>query len=779
MPHEFSFIGPNKIPPRRSVNPNRSGRVPIRRIESQPELEESAEPINSEFDFISDLPNARTVLVNSGINFEPEEGQEESQFDSEELEEETDPLTLAILSGANFSYFSENKKDFFPTPEVNIFSNPSPQNSRSAVFAELEEIEKEDIKLVKNLSRITLPSRQSNRAGIPKINQNSDEFFSAITADSHWANTPEEFVLERDKIRAEEDWFLIKSQPGEYFNIRKNSLGDGNSRSGHKTWLAGLFLFLLPAVLGFFLFSGDSNFVKASIGTFNSKLMSAASFTLVNSEEGSSFPFLVRIRNKLNSQNQIQNAAVSIDKFLEKNSAFSWQDVFRKNFLWADNSMFLEWNLLELARAELLSLEKQYNTETLKNLRLELDQGISWLNFWQNLFQPGKDYLIVLADSENSSPGGGVPVIYTLVRTTDSGLEVVNSGKFSALDAAASSKIIPPQPLQVFSTSWLPTMAGWFLDFGESAKTTLDFFANTTQTQPIGLVVVSKDALKSFSLKESILFNIDSTDWFSGLMQALSRKQPQKWVALSDSLEDLLAAHKIQFYFADKSLQEFVNSSGWINSPVADNKSGSLGVAWVADKPGLKTELIEHNSDVFEDGSIVSKLNISLRQASSDAVSGYYKIYIPRGSQVLKVDGFSARKVSPDFDYSGKGFTKDARLSEIKEFSANKNVDIFEEGGFDVLGGWVSLKSEERKVFSVDYVLPFRIYYKGGDARYQFKVFRPYQPEDIPFRFTVSPQKGVEIISLNPDGFISEGLGEHQSNLARDLRLEAVLRFDR
>ncbi|MEK7501189.1 MAG: hypothetical protein AAB642_03635, partial [Patescibacteria group bacterium] len=80
---------------------------------------------------------------------------------------------------------------------------------------------------------------------------------------------------------------------------------------------------------------------------------------------------------------------------------------------------------------------------------------------------------------------------------------------------------------------------------------------------------------------------------------------------------------------------------------------------------------------------------------------------------------------------------------------------------------------------SIEYVSPLRLDYSAGVADYHFKVWRPHQADPAAFRFNLSPQKGMEVLSLEPNGFISEGAGEYQGNLSKDLLLNARVRFDR
>ncbi len=361
-------------------------------------------------------------------------------------------------------------------------------------------------------------------------------------------------------------------------------------------------------------------------------------------------------------------------------------------------------------------------------------------------------------------------------------MSVASSGKFSDLDAASAQKIIPPRPLQVFSTAWLPGEAGWFWNFEDSAQALLDFFENTTKLKADGLIAITQGFLKDFSFRQNLLFNADSPNWFYGLSEALARKPENKWPALAEVLVPALEQHRLQFYFRDAEMKRQVAARNWSLAPgLAQNEDG-LGVTWAnLQGGGINLDLWENSGSVFEDGSVVVKSNIFFKQSGVLGSKNYVKIYLPLGAQVLKAEGFSAKEKIPDFDYMGQGFSADHLLGVNQESPAvlesNKLVEMYQESSGLVLGGWVSLNPQERRLISLEYVSPLRLDYSAGAADYHFKVWRPHQADPAAFRFNLSPQKDMEVLSLEPNGFISEGAGEYQGNLSKDLKLEAKIRF--
>ncbi|MBI2453969.1 MAG: DUF4012 domain-containing protein [Parcubacteria group bacterium] len=759
MDSDFVFINPNKIPPRRTLKKT-SPLGQTRPHEISSDLPEKTLKDPPDFDLLS----GSIYLVGESAVPLPE----------------PDPLTRAMWG----EVFLDNPEMSDNTASFTDEQQPSPTDSRDALLAELESINKNDTELLRQIHRISKPSRTaplsfaSVRTDFGDLNENPNLKINISK------KTPSS--ESSDYYRAENDWFQVNlAVPERISKIKKyarsepeeNTTEDSqpeNSSFKFKTFLAAVMLFFLPAAAMFFLYSGENNFLKSAFAGLNSKLLSSSSFTLVNTEGNSVFPKLSEIKSQIKRAGVSDSAVVGLVNFLEENADFDWFNIFKKKQ--PDGSFTL---------AALESLEKAKNivlasTATgVTDLNLRLGDQISWFKFWNQVFSPKKTYLIVLTDEDQLWPGGGRPKDYVVVKTTAGGLEIVNSAKISDLDAAFNLKITPPEPIKIASTAWLPSQSFWFFDFQNSAKTLTNFFENTTSVQIDGVVAFSRSFLKDLSFKENLVFNIDSPAWFYGLTDAVSRKPAARWLTLAEVMERALLSRQVQLYFKDDSLEGFVLNSGWSPDIKFSSQEDFLGVGWASVKGGfLGLDLMEYRGNVFEDGSIMARINILLKQNNNGIDSqNYFKIYLPPGSQPLKAKGFSPREKIPEFEYASQGFSTDARLkSPIK--SNIENLDVFEESGLTVAGGWVNLKSADRGSITLEYLLPFKLDRKKGLADYRIKIARPHQDEDVPFRFIVTPEKNIKFMSLEPNGFVSENLGEYQGNLSRDLTLDASLVFE-
>lgn len=792
MSSDFVFVNPNKIPPRRAANSGgvsnvsgASNRIKIKKNKSPIHQNDNDEYEVPEFDLLSE--SSQVYLA----GFEAPDA---------------DPLTRAIFRNPKIKkprWFEPSSAQLSEVERSAAEDLESVKNSRQAILAELENIDNQDAELAKKFQRVEPPRRdaRANLVSSPRLGSIEEEKAVEIKLN---VVSPEESresfgSSELDRFRAESDWFRVSlAAPERIFELKelsrkralpretaeKNENGEiepeGESRFKIRTYLAVFSALVAPLSAGVFLFSGKDNFVASAFNSFNAKLLSTSSFTLVNSEESNVFPELVEINSYLKSRGLDQPAG-AVGEFIEDNSSFGWLNFFKKKDNFGSGSAggygFKLKSLELLDSAESVLASPILAREDLGRVYESLKNYVDWLNFWDQLTSPEKHYLIAVADADKTWPGGGRLESYALIKTEPGGLETLASGKFSALDAASGLKIVPPEPVKLASTAWLPSQSLWFLDFKESAKTLITFFEGTTQKKVDGVMVINKDFLKKLSFKESLLYEADSANWFYGLSEALARKPNTRWPGLAEHLKRGLDARQVQFYFKDGVLEKFAEDSGWLFLAGNNQASDFLGVSGVSlegASPAL--ELIEYKINVFEDGSVMANLNLALKQIAAAPGRAYFKVYLPKNSQILKAEGFSEKEKLPDFDYAAEGFSADGRLARAAAKGPG-NADIFEESGLAVAGGWVQIKSGARVALNLEYLLPFKLSRRAALADYQLKVIRPHQNQDAPFRLVMIPQKGIQLTSLEPDGFVTQNLGEYQGVLAQDLDLTAAFIF--
>ncbi|MEK7500769.1 MAG: DUF4012 domain-containing protein, partial [Patescibacteria group bacterium] len=732
MPQDLFHIDIKKIPPRRSRS--RVDGVNRRRVVKSKKAD-YAEPV------VEALPE---------FDFAPAEDfvYQHDQAYQADLVSASDPLTDMIFQGADeasalAAQISEtNIRPLVPSgrmfgdSEIIPSAPPAGNISKEALMAELARVEDRDIQLEKSIARLETPRRFGHiDLAVNRVNDAAFiEEISVLSPDQEKLISESEPDYASDSFQSPHAEALLGQAENDWFRVSlardlapmKSALRLGPHRSSFKTFLAVLAVVIVPAGVVAFMLLGGPEVFKNRLSGFGSKIISASSYTLVNSGAESAFPGVSAIKKGLAAGSE---ATALIDQFLIQNADFGWLNIFKKKIA-ADLAEIKGLDLLEQAQSVLAASD----LADVKASAGKLKDNLLWFEFWQGLVNSApagdsktsaspahRQYLVVVLDEASSRPMAGRPLNYTLVKLEDGGLSVASSGKFSDLDAASAQKIIPPRPLQVFSTAWLPGEAGWFWNFEDSAQTLLDFFENTTQLKADGLIAITQGFLKDFSFRQNLLFNADSPNWFYGLSEALARKPENKWPALTEVLVLALEQHRLQFYFRDAEIKRLVAARNWSLAPgLAQNEDG-LGVTWAnLQGGGINLDLWENSGSVFEDGSVVVKSNIFFKQSGVLGSKNYVKIYLPLGAQVLKAEGFSSKEKIPDFDYAGQGFTVDTRLSVVQEppavLESNKLVEIYQESSRLVLGGWVLLNPQERRLISIEYVSPLRLDYSAGVA---------------------------------------------------------------
>lgn len=807
MGSDFLFVDPSRIPPRRTAKEGRPRKMESRNI---PDASEDFDFVDEKEDF-----NFPEFVLNPQEFHIHLASHSPSEFIEEEMDyEEVDPLTEEIFFAPkprpmpsppptfDFDIGEIEEKVLIPKKETKAISATSyikpkekDYTSKEAILSELEDIDLTDEKLLKRARGIEIPKRTSHINFADFSNEDSEEIYVNNNQDSQndisQIRSTEVFSssadgnLAQDIARAEDDWFQVRLSGEKKFSQIKNQNlqeessdfifqdyrkdGLGRKNNGIKTFFVILFSVLIPATVGVFLFS-NNNFFKSALSSLNSKFFGSSGFVVVNSQAVNVLTGISDVREEF-TRNGLSEA--DFKEFFDSNSSFSWLNIFKKK----TSLQTAKINNLEILDKILKDTDSYSNNEEIFSAREKLEKEKLFLNFWSKFLQEGKQYLIVLLDSEISTPSGGKPVGYAVVKSNGDSLETVVSGRFFVLDAASDLKKIPPKPIQAFSTSWLPSDAGWFFDFSESGETFADFFENSTQLKIDGVLSISKSFLKDFSFNENIIFDIDSANWFYGFIDSIERKPNYKWETYADQIKNGLKSHRVQFYFRDDQLSEYAINSNWLVLARPSLKEDIFGITLQTfSGNGMKIELAESRNSIEKSGSVLANLNVNLKQNESDFSKSYFKIYIPKGSEIKNITGFSEKEIIPSFDYEKNGFSGDFRISQsIDSGNSSWNADVFDESGLMVVGGWVEAKPGERKKLSLEYVLPFSLEKESVYMKYNLKVLKPLQDEDVPFRLNILPKEGVKVLSVDPKGFVSESLGEYQGNLSSDLNIKSNL----
>ncbi len=632
-----------------------------------------------------------------------------------------------------------------------------------------------------------------------------------------------EEVSSEDVVRAQDDWFNVKDKNFDPDLViqadltpQKKELPKIDYREKKKTgsWGGKILLsslILALAGLGAYFGGGDvySFFNGALSGNFFSlernKLLGSQSFILLNAEEEAVFKPLYLLRRNLEDtqdkllsdvgQNMslqkndkaeaiedIEDISNSLDNFFKANEDFSWFNMFK-----SEKSLFSDEELpSHPEEIILLSQIVKKKTQLQEKIGFSIEPSneevanyLDWLEFWEELLTQSGDYLVISTHPYRESPVGGEPHFYSLVRIEDEKLSVVLSGDVEDLNAAVTTKIVPPEPIRVLKTNFDIKESGWFLETKEASEHFIEAFTKTTGHNIDGVVWFDHSLLEEIVQKQSFVFNSQQSNWLEDFFDILSRQSNSGWRSLEKSLNLGLSDGRLKLYFKKRSLSNFVEEKNLALKTVSEDKDFlSFGMrSWGGAR--IIVELLEYRPDFFIDGSVVSNAYLNIKNTESVSDWVYLKFYIPLDSIILNEEGFSNRRTLPEFDYKTQGFQKDLNLSSIN-FSGRKNnpqLDGFIEGGVLAVGGWVELEPNSRKTVSLHYRLPFRLNWQKGSDEYALRVEKVGRDDDLPFRWQTKIEEGLGLDWEEPVGFLSDSVAEYQANLYKDLNLRLEVNF--
>jgi hypothetical protein len=124
-------------------------------------------------------------------------------------------------------------------------------------------------------------------------------------------------------------------------------------------------------------------------------------------------------------------------------------------------------------------------------------------------------------------------------------------------------------------------------------------------------------------------------------------------------------------------------------------------------------------SKIQDNGKVINKVivtrehkggNTEFEWWNQDSIN-YMRTYIPKGSRILNASGYTDRGEKPVLE-GVAGYEQDTDLKSISETLVHNedwDIDIFEESGKLVIGGWVVTKPGETSQVMVEYELPFEL----------------------------------------------------------------------
>jgi hypothetical protein len=375
--------------------------------------------------------------------------------------------------------------------------------------------------------------------------------------------------------------------------------------------------------------------------------------------------------------------------------------------------------------------------------------------------------------------------------------------------------IQPPYPLNLISPAWQKQDANWFFDFPTSAQKIIWFYEkfipkladkkingvislNTSLipeilkiTKSIKMpeysVTVNSENFSTIMLREklknirteektqndqnsnTVLFdsqeNITSNfiaDFIPELLNKILSPQNSSEQSLKtlEILNEALFKKNIMFYFNNPDLQKDILKNNWAGEIKSINNGDYLAVI-NANINGESDENIKQSVDlqtqILDDGTIINTTKITRTSFKNKFTNlknlNYIKIYVPRGSVLLDINGFKKNPL-PLFRTSFEEYLMDEDLLKIQKqtlIDETTNTRISQEFNKTVFSNWIEVEPKKSATITFKYKLPFKLEDlktnqepQGFLQNFYKKIAKKFNliNETLPYQFLIQKQSG-------------------------------------
>ena len=271
---------------------------------------------------------------------------------------------------------------------------------------------------------------------------------------------------------------------------------------------------------------------------------------------------------------------------------------------------------------------------------------------------------------------------------------------------------------------------------------------------------------------------------YKAINNKISSEKKLPYISILKSIGDSVLEKHILFAFANPQVQKTftvngLSSSVWDERTQADSSvndfvginEANLGVNKANYFIGRS---VSYRVQLKEDGTLLSKLSLSLKNDSTKWPGGDYKNYIrfivPKEASLngITIDGNSQKIVKAVTDplvYEAKNFTPPVGLEVEKTEEDNKTI----------YGFLAIVPSGKLKKIGIEYSLPQKISPDATLVSYNLKLFKQPGTEDYPIDFIFSYASAFKVLS------VSKGLKDQnqkvilQEDLNQDREIQVEL----
>jgi hypothetical protein len=366
-----------------------------------------------------------------------------------------------------------------------------------------------------------------------------------------------------------------------------------------------------------------------------------------------------------------------------------------------------------------------------------------------------KQYLFLFENNDEIRATGGFIGTYGIVKIDEGKISQLTIDGIYNPDGQLKERVIPPKPIQKMSATWSMHDANWWPDFPKSAEKVAWFYQKTGGPTVDGVFAITPKIMEDFlqitgpiTLDQyGVTVNADNfvevtqykvekdydkqlnrpkqilADLAPVVLEKIMSAPPEKWVEVLNVFSDNLERREIQAYFFDSNIQKEVSRLGW-SGEILQTPKDYLAVI-NTNISGLKTDKvieqkIDHQAEIKPDGSIVDTVTLTRTHNGGHEKYDYYnavnsdwlRVYVPKGSELLRAEGYTREVDSPPVDYQKLGFVQDEMVAN-EENSTNMDqytgTRVYEDSGKTVFANWTYVSPGETLTVKYSYLLPFKL----------------------------------------------------------------------
>lgn len=367
-----------------------------------------------------------------------------------------------------------------------------------------------------------------------------------------------------------------------------------------------------------------------------------------------------------------------------------------------------------------------------------------------------RKYLFLFQNNQEMRATGGFIGSYGILDISGEG-KIRNffiDGIFNP-DGQLTDMVVPPKPIQKISAAWSLHDSNWFPDFPTSAKKAMSFYEKTGGPTVDGVITLTPTVMQKLLeitgpiempdyevvlTKDNFIQNIQYeveedydkeenrpkkilSDLAPIILDRLAQTKDME--TLLKTMNILGAAFEekhILLYFSNQELQKIISDIGW-SGELLETSNDYLSVV-NTNINGYKTdgvveEKIDQNVEILSNGDIIDTITIKRKHTGGNTQyewwnkvnANYMRVYVPRGSTLLEVEG-QTREINKDvLDYKSLGYEED---EDVKKEESQMKIDektgtrVYNEKNKTVFANWVYVSPQEEVTVKYKYLLPFR-----------------------------------------------------------------------